>query len=42
MRRSGQRAVKIEIGGDTLELTGASDEMQKRLVDDWIQRHATS
>ena len=42
MGRSGQRSVKIEIGGDVLELTGTSDEVQKRLVDDWIRRHATS
>ncbi len=43
MRRSGgDRSVKIEIGGDVLELTGASDEVQQRLVDDWIKRHAAS
>jgi hypothetical protein len=42
MRRGGQRTVKIGIGGDVLELTGASDEVQQRLVDDWIRRHATS
>jgi hypothetical protein len=43
MRRSGgNRTVKIEIGGDVLELTGASDTVQQRLVDDWIRRHAPS
>jgi hypothetical protein len=43
MRRSGgNRTVKIEIGGDVLELTGASDQVQQRLVDDWIRRHAAS
>jgi hypothetical protein len=43
MRRSGgNRTVKIEIGGDVLELTGASDQVQQRVVDDWIRRHAAS
>ncbi len=43
MRRTGgNRTVKIEIGGDVLELTGASDQVQQRLVDDWIKRHAAS
>jgi hypothetical protein len=42
LRRSPvQRTVKVTIDGDTLELTGASDETQRRVVDDWIARHAT-
>jgi hypothetical protein len=41
LRRSpGTRTVKVTIGGDTLELTGASDELQRRVVDDWISKHA--
>jgi hypothetical protein len=41
LRRSpGTRTVKVTIGGDTLELTGASDETQRRVVDDWISKHA--
>jgi hypothetical protein len=42
LRRSPvQRSVKVTIDGDTLELTGASDELQRRVVDDWVARHAT-
>jgi hypothetical protein len=42
LRRSGsQRTVKVEIDGDTLEISGASEQVQQRLVDDWISRHAT-
>jgi hypothetical protein len=41
LRRSPlQRTVKVTIDGDTLELTGASDELQSRVVDDWVARHA--
>jgi hypothetical protein len=40
LRRSPtQRTVKVTIDGDTLELTGASDELQTRVVDDWVARH---
>lgn len=42
LRRSGgNRSVKIEIGGDVIELTGASDDVQRRLVNDWISRHTS-
>jgi len=42
LRRSPvQRSVKVTIEGDTLELTGASDELQRRVVEDWISKHAT-
>jgi hypothetical protein len=34
-----QRSVKIEIGGDTLEVTGVTSDQQRRLIDDWIARH---
>jgi hypothetical protein len=34
------RNVKITLGDDTLELTGASADDQRRLVDAWISRHA--
>jgi hypothetical protein len=37
-----QRTVKVTIAGDTLELSGASDELQRRVVDDWISKHATA
>jgi len=43
LRRSPvQRTVKVTIEGDTLELTGASDELQRRVVEDWIAKHATA
>jgi len=35
------RTVKIELDGDTLELTGVSSREQERLVDLWIDRHAS-
>lgn len=34
------RRVRIELDGDVLELTGASDEERERLVSAWIERHA--
>jgi hypothetical protein len=34
------RSVRIELDGDVLELTGASDEERQRLVDVWIENHA--
>jgi hypothetical protein len=36
------RRVRIELDGDVLELSGASDEVQDRLVSTWIERHAAS
>jgi hypothetical protein len=35
-RRSG--SIKVKIGDDELELTGASSEEQRRVVDDWLAR----
>lgn len=40
--RDGRRSVEIQMDGDVLKLTGASDEEQRRLVDAWISRHADS
>ena len=34
-----QRSIKLELEGDTLELTGISSTEQRRLVDEWLQRH---
>jgi len=43
LRRSPvQRTVKMTIDGDTLELTGASDELQRQVVENWISKHATA
>jgi hypothetical protein len=36
---SPQRSIKLELEGDTLELTGISSAEQRRLVDEWLQRH---
>lgn len=38
----GDRKVRIELDGDVLELTGTSTEERQRLVDAWIDRHATA
>ncbi|MGH3714369.1 MAG: hypothetical protein ACRDT4_13040 [Micromonosporaceae bacterium] len=41
LRRTGRNTVvRIEIGGDVLELSGANSETQQRLVDHWIAQHA--
>lgn len=37
-RRSG--TVRLKIGSDELELTGASDAMRRRALDDFLSRHA--
>lgn len=34
------RSVKIQLGGDTLEVTGASSDEQERLISTFIARHA--
>jgi hypothetical protein len=36
---SQQRSIKLELGGDALELTGLSSKEQRRLVDEWLRRH---
>lgn len=36
----GGRSVKLDVGGDTIELTGASREQQDRLIEAWIERQA--
>lgn len=37
---SRQRSIKLELGGDVLELTGVSSTEQQRLTDEWLRRHA--
>lgn len=37
---SPQRSIKLELDGDTLELTGLSSREQRRLTDEWLRRHA--
>jgi hypothetical protein len=33
------RRMRVEIDGDVLELSGVTTELQRRLADEWIQRH---
>jgi hypothetical protein len=37
---SPQRSIKLELDGDSLELTGLSSTEQRRLTDEWLRRHA--
>lgn len=37
---SSRRSVKLQLGGDALELTGVSSREQRRLADEWLDRHA--
>jgi hypothetical protein len=34
----GQRAVKVEVDGDVLELTGLSSRQQQQFIDEWLRR----
>lgn len=36
---SQQRSIKLELGGDVLELSGVSSTEQRRLTDEWLRRH---
>jgi hypothetical protein len=36
---SPQRSIKLELDGDTLELTGVSSKEQQRLANEWLRRH---
>lgn len=40
VRRQSVRSVKLSLDGDTLELTGASKEEQRQLIELWVARHA--
>ncbi len=40
LARSRQGTVKLELGGDVLELTGVSSDEQRRLTDEWLRRHS--
>jgi hypothetical protein len=37
---SSRRRIKLQLGGDVLELTGVSSNEQRRLADEWLARHA--
>ena len=36
---SQQRSIKLQLGGDVLELSGVSSREQRRLTDEWLRRH---
>lgn len=36
----GGRTVKLDVGGDTIQVTGASRAQQDRLIEAWIERQA--
>jgi hypothetical protein len=36
----GKRTIRLEVDGDVIELSGASSEMQEKLVEEWIARRA--
>ena len=36
---SSRRSIKLQLGGDALELTGVSSSEQRRLADEWLARH---
>jgi hypothetical protein len=36
------RSVKVALGEDSIELTNVSDEDQRRLIDSFVARHASS
>jgi hypothetical protein len=37
---SSRRSIKLQLGGDALELTVLSSKEQRRLADEWLARHA--
>jgi hypothetical protein len=38
---SSRRSIKLELGGDVLELKGVSSQEQRRLTDEWLARHTS-
>jgi hypothetical protein len=40
LARDQRRAVRLELDGDTLEVTGVSSEQQERLISAWLARNA--
>jgi hypothetical protein len=39
LSRSPQRSIKLELGGDVLELSRVSSDEQRRLTEEWLRRH---
>jgi hypothetical protein len=42
LARDERRTIRLELDGDTLELTRASPEEQERLISAWLARHSTA
>jgi hypothetical protein len=40
--RHGRRSVRVELDGDVLEVNGVSAHDQRRIINDWLQRHRGS
>ena len=40
LSRSRQRSIRLELGGDVLELTGLPSDEQRRLTDEWLRHHS--
>jgi hypothetical protein len=38
---SRRRSIRLELGGDVLELAGVSSDEQRRLTDEWLRRHVS-
>lgn len=36
------RTIRLEVDGDVIELSGATDALQDKLVEEWIARHSDS
>ena len=36
---SRRRSIRLELGGDVLDLAGVSSDEQRRLTDEWLRRH---
>ena len=42
LSHSPQRSIRLELDGDTLELTGVSADQQRHLADEWLRRHEST
>jgi hypothetical protein len=40
LSRSASRSARLMLDGDTIDLTDISSEVQERLVEEWLSRHA--
>ena len=40
LNRNDAESVRLEIGGDIIEVKGASSDERRALIESWVQRHA--